>query len=158
MSVEVKPQKPWQMTPREMVYPTFLILISAIATFVTVAISPMKGKLAYAFLFFVFSTVSMFFYKYRIRGKQAAIDSLASSIALTGALIVFAPVVSILVTTVVKGAPGLHWSLFSETMFSASYMDPVKQGGLLHAIVGTVYLILLSIIISVPMGILTALY
>lgn len=158
MSVEVKPQKPWQMTPREIVYPTFLILISAIATFVTVAISPMNGKLAYAFLFFIFSTVSMYFYKFRIRGKQSAIDSLASSIALTGALIVFAPVVSILVTTVIKGAPGLHWSLFSETMFSVSYMDPVKQGGLLHAIVGTVYLILLSIIISVPMGILTALY
>ena len=31
MSIEVKPQKPWQMTPREMVYPTFLILISAMA-------------------------------------------------------------------------------------------------------------------------------
>jgi len=146
------------MTPREMVYPTFLILISALATFVTVAISPMNGKLAYAFMFFVFSTSSMFLYKFRLRGKQAAIDSLASSIALTGALIVFAPVISILVTTIVKGAPGLHLSLFTQTMFSASYMDPVDKGGLLHAIVGTLYLIILSIIISVPMGILTALY
>ena len=146
------------MTPREMVYPTFLILISALATFVTVAISPMNGKLAYAFMFFVFSTSSMFLYKFRLRGKQAAIDSLASSIALTGALIVFAPVISILVTTIFKGAPGLHLSLFTQTMFSASYMDPVDKGGLLHAIVGTLYLIILSIIISVPMGILTALY
>jgi phosphate transport system permease protein len=158
MTIDVKPQKPWQMTPREMVYPTFLILISALATFVTVAISPMNGKLAYAFMFFVFSTSSMFLYKFRLRGKQAAIDSLASSIALTGALIVFAPVISILVTTIVKGAPGLHLSLFTQTMFSASYMDPVDKGGLLHAIVGTLYLIILSIIISVPMGILTALY
>ena len=157
MSTDVKPQKPWQMTPRELVYPTFLILISAVATFVTVAFSPMKGKLAYAFLFFVFSTISLFFYKYRIRGKQAAIDSLASSVALTGALIVFAPVVSILVTTIVKGVPGLHWSLFTQTMFSASYMDPVGNGGLLHAIVGTLYLILLSIVNSVPIGILTEL-
>jgi phosphate transport system permease protein len=158
MSNEVKPQKPWAMTPKEMVYPAFLILLSALATLITVLVSPMNGKLAYAFLFFTFSTLSLFFYKYRIRGKQAAIDSLASSIALTGALIVFAPVVSILATTIVKGVPGLHWSLFTETMFSASYMDPVENGGLLHAIVGTLYLIALSIIISVPMGILTALY
>jgi phosphate transport system permease protein len=158
MSIEVKPQKPWAMTPKEMVYPAFLILLSALATLITVLVSPMNGKLAYAFLFFTFSTLSLFFYKYRIRGKQAAIDSLASSIALTGALIVFAPVVSILATTIVKGVPGLHWSLFTETMFSASYMDPVENGGLLHAIVGTLYLIALSIIISVPMGILTALY
>ncbi len=158
MSIEVKPQKPWAMTPKEMVYPAFLILLSALATLITVLVSPMNGKLAYAFLFFTFSTLSLFFYKYRIRGKQAAIDSLAGSIALTGALIVFAPVVSILATTIVKGVPGLHWSLFTETMFSASYMDPVENGGLLHAIVGTLYLIALSIIISVPMGILTALY
>jgi phosphate transport system permease protein len=43
-------------------------------------------------------------------------------------------------------------------MGEASFTDPVGNGGLLHAIVGTLYLILLSIAISVPMGILTALY
>jgi phosphate transport system permease protein len=158
MSTEIKPQKPWQATPREMAYPAFLILFSAIASFLTVLGSPMSGKLGFTALFFLFSTSSMFIYKYRLRGKQAAIDSIASSIALAGALVVFAPVVSILVTTIVKGVPGLHWSLFTETMFSASYMDPIGNGGLLHAIVGTLYLIILSIIISVPMGILTALY
>ena len=158
MEFDVKPQKPWALSPREFIYPGFLLLSSLVATYVVVAATPMKGKLAYAFMFFVFATSSMFFYKYRIRGKQAAIDSLASSIAMTGALIVFAPVVSILVTTILKGVPGLHPSLFTETMFTASYLDPVNKGGLLHAIIGTVYLILLSIIFSVPMGILTALY
>ena len=158
MEFDVKPQKPWALSPREFIYPGFLLLSSLIATYVVVAATPMKGKLAYAFMFFVFATSSMFFYKYRIRGKQAAIDSLASSIAMTGALIVFAPVVSILVATIVKGVPGLHPSLFTETMFTASYLDPVNKGGLLHAIIGTIYLIVLSIIISVPMGIFTALY
>ena len=158
MDTQVKPQKPWALSPKELAYPASLILISLIATYVAVAITPMKGKLAYALLFFVFATTSIFFYKLRIRGRQAAVDSLATSIAFTGALIVFAPVISILVTTLVKGIPGLHLSLFTDTMFSASYLDPVEKGGLLHAIVGTLYLITLSIIISVPMGILTALY
>lgn len=158
MESQVKPQKPWALSPKELVYPASLILISLIATYVAVAITPMKGKLAYALLFFVFATTSMFFYKLRIRGRQAAVDSLATSIAFTGALIVFAPVVSILVTTLLKGIPGLHLSLFTDSMFSASYLDPIDKGGLLHAIIGTLYLISLSIIISVPMGILTALY
>ena len=158
MDTQVKPQKPWALSPKELAYPASLILISLIATYVAVAITPMKGKLAYALLFFVFATTSIFFYKLRIRGRQAAVDSLATSVAFTGALIVFAPVISILVTTLVKGIPGLHLSLFTDTMFSASYLDPVEKGGLLHAIVGTLYLITLSIIISVPMGILTALY
>ena len=156
--MEVKPQKPWALSPKELIYPSILLIISAIASIVVVQLTAMKGKLAIAFLFFIFSTLSMYFYKLRIRGRQAAKDSLASSVALTGALIVFAPVVSILITTIVKGLPGLHLTLFSDTMFKASYLDPINKGGLLHAIVGTIYLILLSIVISVPMGILTALY
>ena len=156
--MEVQPQKPWALSPKELIYPSILLVISAIASIVVVQLTAMKGKLAIAFLFFIFSTLSMYFYKLRIRGRQAAKDSLASSIALTGALIVFAPVASILVTTIIKGVPGLHLTLFSDTMFKASYLDPVNKGGLLHAIVGTIYLILLSIVISVPMGILTALY
>ena len=156
--MEVKPQKPWALSPKELIYPSILLMASAIASIVVVQLSAMKGKLAIAFLFFTFSTLSMYFYKLRIRGRQAAKDSLASSVALTGALIVFAPVVSILITTIVKGLPGLHLTLFSDTMFKASYLDPINKGGLLHAIVGTIYLILLSIVISVPMGILTALY
>ena len=156
--MEVKPQKPWALSPKELIYPSILLIISAIASIVVVQLTAMKGKLAIAFLFFSFSTLSMYFYKLRIRGRQAAKDSLASSVALTGALIVFAPVVSILITTIVKGLPGLHLTLFSDTMFKASYLDPINKGGLLHAIVGTIYLILLSIVISVPMGILTALY
>ena len=158
MSTEIKPQRPWQLSTRELAYPFFILATSALASFLTVLGTPMNGKLAFAFLFFIFSTVSMYVYKFRILGKQAAIDSIASSIALTGALIVFAPVVSILITTIIKGLPGLHLSLFTDTMFSASYLDPIDKGGLLHAIVGTLYLIILSIIISVPMGILTALY
>ena len=126
MELDVKPQKPWALSPKELLYPAVLLFISAIASFVVVQATAMKGKLAITFLFFIFSTSSMYFYKLRIRGKQAAIDSLASSIALTGALIVFAPVLSILITTIIKGVPGLHWTLFTETMFKASYLDPIK--------------------------------
>ena len=42
---------------------------------------------------------------------------------------------------------------------SATASDaPLTEGGLLHAIVGTVYLVLMASIISTPIGILTALY
>jgi phosphate transport system permease protein len=43
-------------------------------------------------------------------------------------------------------------------MGEASFIDPVEMGGLLHAIVGTLFLILISVLVSVPMGMLTALY
>ncbi|MEI8067049.1 MAG: phosphate ABC transporter permease PstA [Actinomycetes bacterium] len=154
----VQPQKPWKATPAE-IMPTILLLIgSMVATFAIVALTPMKGKLAYFFLFFVLGTVSISVRTGLARGRTAAVDSIASAIAFTGAAIVFMPVASILFTTIQKGVAGLHLSLFTQTMFTASYSDPISKGGLLHALVGTVYLIVISIIISVPMGILTALY
>lgn len=154
----VKPQKPWAATPRELLPTALLLLASLGATVAIVALTPMKGKLAYAFLFFVIGTASLSVRKGIQRGRPAAIDAIASSIAMTGAVLVFLPVASILFITVQKGVAGLHLTLFTQTMFTASFSDPVSKGGLLHAIVGTLYLIFISAIISVPMGILTALY
>ncbi len=154
----VQPQKPWKATKLELL-PTVLILLgTVVATYVFVAVTPMKGKLAYAFIFFVFGTSAISIRNWVKLGRAAAKDALASSIAFTGAAIVFLPVISILWTTIYKGIPGLHWTLFTQSMFTASYSDPVSKGGLLHALVGTLYLIFISIIVSVPMGILTALY
>ena len=152
------PQRPWKATPKENLYPASLILLSAVASGVLVKTTGFNGKLGFVALFFFLATASMFFYKFRISGKAAAIDSIASSVMLTAALAVFLPVASILTSTLVKGVPGLHKTLFTQTMFSASYLDPIANGGLLHAIVGTLFLILLTVIISVPTGILTALY
>jgi phosphate transport system permease protein len=153
-----KPQRPWKATPERNLYPASLILASAIASGVLVKTTGFNGKLGFVALFFFLATASMFFYKFRISGKAAAVDSVASSIMLTAALVVFVPVASILGSTLVKGVPGLHKTLFTQTMFSASYLNPIDKGGLLHAIVGTLFLILLTVLISVPTGILTALY
>lgn len=154
----IKPTKPWKLTPSEIAYPALLIVLSLIADYAVVATTGFNGKLSFSILFFVFATLSIFFYKLRTRGFQAAKDSLASSFMLTAAIIVFIPVASILYSTLSKGIPGLHKTLFTDTMFTASYLDPVSKGGLFHAIVGTLYLIILTVIISVPTGILTALY
>ena len=65
---------------------------------------------AFIFLFFLFSSSSLFFYKLRTRGRQAAVDSWVGSVIFSAAALVFLPVVSILVSTVRRGVPGLHAS------------------------------------------------
>jgi phosphate transport system permease protein len=154
----VKPQRPWVRTPKEQL-PSILIFIAtiAISQFVIMA-TPLKGKLGYAAVFIPLVTLFEYIYTRRTQGSKAATDVIASSIMFSAAFIVFLPVLSILTTTIVKGVPGLHWTLFTESMFNASYQSPIAEGGLLHAIVGTLYLILFSLLISVPLGILTALY
>jgi phosphate transport system permease protein len=92
------------------------------------------------------------------RNRQELKDRTAGAIITAGFILVIAPVVSILVTTFIKGSKGFGLNLFTQSMASASYSDPLSKGGLLHAIVGTLYLILIATIISLPLSILTALY
>lgn len=128
--------------------------ISALITL----LSGLSGKLGFVAVFGTTYLLSTSIYYYRKNGSQAAKDSFMQSLIFFGAVLVFIPVVSILITVIIKGVPGLSKNLFTETMFSASYMDPIGTGGLLHAIVGTFYLILITTLISVPIGIGTAIY
>jgi phosphate transport system permease protein len=43
-------------------------------------------------------------------------------------------------------------------MEHAAMTDPISQGGLLHSLIGTLYLIVLATVISLPLALLTALY
>ena len=92
------------------------------------------------------------------RTPQAAKDQLAGLIIFAGFILVLLPIFSILATTFVKGFKGLRPHIFVQTMAATSYSDPLSKGGLLHAIVGTLYLILIATVISLPLSILTALY
>ncbi|MFM7860525.1 MAG: phosphate ABC transporter permease PstA [Candidatus Nanopelagicaceae bacterium] len=158
MTIQVTPQRPWRLSTKEITYPAIMILSSALAAGLMVKTTGFNGKLGFFGLFFLLSTFSLFFYKLRLRGLQAARDSLATSLFLAASLAVFMPVLSILFSSIQRGLPGLHATLFTDTMFSASYFDPIDKGGLFHAIIGTLYLIILTVLISVPTGILTALY
>ena len=50
----IKPGKPWAATPRERALDLGAILLAAAGSFVLVGISELKGKLAYAGVFFIF--------------------------------------------------------------------------------------------------------
>ena len=157
-ATRVAPQRPWKTTPKQAI-PNFLMLgLALIATIVVVAVTPMKGKLAYAFLFFVFGTSFQMFLTWRKRGKAAAVDTFAGSVMMTGGILVFLPVASLLWTTIAKGFKGLGLHVFTQTMATTSYSDPLSKGGLLHAIIGTLYLIVIATVISLPLSLLTALY
>jgi phosphate transport system permease protein len=157
-TIQVKPQRPWKATPRDMGTTAGVILLSALVSLVLVLGTGLKGKIGFMVSFILISTILQVVVGVRKFGRKALGDNIASSLIYVGAAIVFLPVFSILYMAVTKGAAGLHPSLFTETMFNASFLDPIDKGGLLHSLVGTLYLISIAMIISVPMGILTALY
>jgi len=152
------PARPWQKTPREVLPTVVILLLSVVVVGAIIQFTELKGKLFFFLLFFPIGTAAQFFWARYKYGSKAAKDVIASSIMMTGAIAVFLPVISIVATTFVKGLPGISLSLFTNDMGQASFVDPIGSGGLLHAIVGTLFLIFITVLISVPMGILTALY
>jgi len=154
----VKPMKPWKATTGERLTTAASLLLSLALAGVAVKTTGLSGKIGYAFSFIIFSTLFQVIVSVRKFGRKALGDSIAKSLIYTGATITFMPVASILFITVKNGIAGLRWNLFTTDMFNASFLDPIGNGGLLHALLGTVTLILIAMVISVPMGIMTALY
>lgn len=158
MSTTVQPTKPWKASTKDRLVDASIFLGSLLASYVIVEVTPMKGKLAlFAVFFFVymFLTASL---KGIQRGNAAAKDALVNSVVAIGAIVTVIPIGSILLTVLQKGLPGIKLNIFTHDMSMATPTDPLTNGGLLHAITGTLTLVALALIMSVPIGILTALY
>lgn len=155
---KVKQQRPWAASPKDRAITTLSVLLGAVFSIVFVEVTPMKGKLAYVAVFFIAWIVIDSIFVIRKAGAKGVRDGLAAKITLFGGLVVIAAVCSILWSVISRGMKGLNLAFISETMREASLFDPIGRGGILHAIVGTLLLILIAMVISVPMGILTAIY
>ena len=158
MTTTIAPTKPWAKSPRDRIRDLFFVLLSIAISFISVEVTPLKGKLAYAFTFFISYALITGLFSFITRGAPAAKDAIIKTIVALGAALTVLPIASIIFTVLQKGLPGIHLSLFTTDMSLATPTDPIETGGLLHAITGTVTLVLLALIMSVPIGILTALY
>ena len=78
------PTRPWRPSTKDKLRDLIFFLLSIVVTYVIVAITPMKGKLAYFILFFLLYmslTAGMQYFK---RGSAAAIDAFVSSLVAVG--------------------------------------------------------------------------
>ena len=158
MSALAIPTKPWAKSPQDRILGVSFLIAAIAFSYFFVSATEMKGKLAYAFIFFVAYGVITSTVSFINRGPQAAKDSFVSTLVALGAVVTVIPIASILLTVVQKGLPGLHLGILSSDMSMATATDPIPTGGVLHAITGTLTMVVLALIMSVPIGILTALY
>ena len=158
MKTTPTPGKPWAATPQARAREAGLFVAAIALTFLAVEFTPLKGKLAYFFTFFIFYALITSISQYMARGKAAAKDAIIKTVVVLGAVITVIPIASIIITVVSKGIAGIRPGLFTHDMSMATPTDPLTNGGLLHAITGTLTLVAISLVLSVPIGILTALY
>jgi len=89
-----------------------------------------------------------------VEGRRKAVDRLVTGVVTGAFLIAMIPLVSVAWTVVANGV-----ARFDPTFFTNSMRNVLGEGGgALHAIVGTLLVTLAAAIISIPIGLMTAIY
>jgi phosphate transport system permease protein len=89
-----------------------------------------------------------------VEGARAGKDRLVTSLVWSAFGVAMIPLVSLIWTVVSKGAKRLDGTFFNSSMLGVVG----EGGGAYHAILGTVIVTALTAVISVPIGLLTAIY
>jgi phosphate transport system permease protein len=91
--------------------------------------------------------------------RPIVVDKLAGAVVQGGALVVFAAVLSTIIYTFVEGRHAIiHLNFFTHTMKVTAPTAPLNQGGILHAILGTLIEIGIAVVVSFPLGVGTGVY
>ena len=158
LSLSVKPQRPWQPTFKSLIPDILGALFTAVSTMAIVGVSPLKGKLGFVIVLILMAITTTSVISWIRKDRKAALNSTSTVLVYVAAAFVIVPLASILWEIFTKGATGVSLNIFSNDMAATASDAPLTEGGLIHAIVGTVYLVFMASIISTPIGILTALY
>lgn len=153
-----RPSKPWGINFKQSLPDLFGAVATLLITYAIVAYSPLKGKLGFVVTLLIVAMIMTALISGVRRDRKAAFNSISTVLVYVAGLFVVLPLGSILFEIISRGAGGLSWGIFTTDMAVTASDAPLEEGGLLHAIIGTLYIVLIATLFSVPVGILTALY
>ena len=135
--------------------------VSALATGALVfgRLAPVSGIFG-----FVVVTYLLFLAIYAFRvalddDRPAVTDKVMGALMTTAAIVAGIALVSVVVFTLYKGRTALLKSnLYQQDMSSTGPLDPLSNGGISHALFGTLIIVSISLLLTVPVGLTCAVY
>jgi len=131
----------------------------SLAWIITHQLLPWSGILAFSITTFVCGLILVCVTTLLTTGQANVVDKVASSMIYGGSVIVGVTLISIIFFTFIRGAGGLpHFALLTNDMSGVGPRDSLDRGGILHAVLGSLIEVGLAVIVTVPLGIGTAIY
>lgn len=120
------------------------------------AVAGLESSIQWALIAGILFVLGSFVIAARVEGKRQAKDRVATSLVWVAFLLAVLPLASLIWETISRGVKVLDGYFLSHSMGVVSNTEP--GGGIYHAILGTLEQVGIAAVISVPIGVLTAIY
>lgn len=122
-------------------------------------LTPLSGPFGFVVVALAMFAVTYAFLVSLTEDIPAVVDKVMSVLMALAAVVAIGALASVIVFTIVRGGSALFkTNLYLEDMRSTGPLDPLTEGGIKHAIFGSLLIIALCLLFTVPLGIASAVY
>lgn len=137
-------------------YRTALVLGSALLTLLLFYLTPLQGRVDFVVVAVLVYAAAQTALSFATEGLRFALDRLMTLFVYLAMLAALFPLVAVIAYTVAKGVKALNWTFLTTNL---SGIGPLStDGGEVHAIIGTLEQVGITIVIATPLGLLVAIY
>jgi phosphate transport system permease protein len=152
-----EPKTPWSPTRSSRIQTFTTLLIAGIVAGVLVLFTGVAGLDGFGVTFFVLSLALAVIRTARLGSKERT-DMLMKVVVTSAAVLAFTPWLSIFGSVIFKGYVGIRPNFFTQDMGTTVPDDYLEFGGAIHAIVGSLLMVLIATVVTLPLGILSGVY
>ena len=166
---EAPASKPAKLTSKQLPKATpWIVAVASIIVAIVISFIAFGGFNipVVAVLAGLINAIAVFAVSASYEGRRKAVDRIATTIVTSTFVLACVPLISLLWLTASKGGAAISGDLLTRTMLGMKGVldqqyvagEATLAGGFYHAIVGTVLITLAACVISIPIGVLTAIY
>ena len=120
------------------------------------ATTPFQGVVDFVLVAYLLFLAAQTTVSYAVEGPRAARNRLALTLLVSALVFALVPLAAVLGYTIQRGAQAISPGFLTHSMRGVGPLE--NAGGAYHAIIGTVEQVLIASIISIPIGLLAAIY
>ncbi|MGA0064963.1 MAG: phosphate ABC transporter permease PstA [Ilumatobacteraceae bacterium] len=154
---EVQPQRPWAVKRSARMFSAGKLLVFAVVAFGITLITPLANVDGWAIAFLLVNLVWNIGVTSKLGVKERNDALLRLTITSLG-MLAFVPWLSIFVSVILKGYRALYPGYFVGDMRVTTPDDEFNMGGAGHAIVGSLIMVAIATVVTLPLGILSGIY
>jgi phosphate transport system permease protein len=155
------PRRELHKLSRESVLVTCGSFLSAFCTTALLfgRLTPLSGTFGFIFVFFIVYLATYAVLVSLTEDRPAVVDRVMTALMTAAALLAGIALASVVLSTIWKGRHALtKLNLYTEDMSTTGPLQPLSDGGIKHAIVGTLIIIGISLVLTVPLAITCAVF